>query len=161
MLSFIQGFAPGMPCSAKENIMATDLVVYLSTCNGLKPVKAYCLHSASSPPSPPLKGENGLACVHVERVCKVQLWISVISFRRDSFADEKVAIIGGVLFACVVCTQVIRLTKCLLGEMNPKRPNCSSPTSFPEKKHWHLRHMGNKTVLHGNQQQCIKYASPK
>lgn len=117
-------------------------------------LQAYCLCFASSPPSPPLKGENGLAPVHVERECKVQLWISVVSFRRESFADEKVALIGHMLFICVVYTQVIRLPKCLLGDMNPKRPDCSSPTSLPEKKQWPLSDMGNKTVLHENQQQC-------
>lgn len=42
MLSFTQGFVFGIPCSAKENVVTVDFVVYLSTCNRIKPTSIYC-----------------------------------------------------------------------------------------------------------------------
>ena len=42
VLSFTRGFVFGIPCSAKENVMTIDFVVYLGTCNRIKSTSIYC-----------------------------------------------------------------------------------------------------------------------
>lgn len=41
VLSFTQGFAFGIPCSAKENVVAIDFVVDLGTRDRIKPTCIY------------------------------------------------------------------------------------------------------------------------
>lgn len=42
VLAFTQGFVFRIPRSAKGNVMTIDFVVYLGTCNRIKPTSVYC-----------------------------------------------------------------------------------------------------------------------
>lgn len=137
MLSFTQGFAFGIPCSAKENVMTIDFVVYLGTCSRRKPTSIYCA-SCHPPPPPVTTTKMAQSYVPVERKCKGPLWISVVSFRRDLFADEKLAKVS-VLECVAVCAHVVCWPNCFFGEMNPTGSSSAPPLSCSTKKHRPLR----------------------
>lgn len=100
MLSFTQGVASGIPCSAKENVMATD-VIYLSTCNKIKPtsfLSIYCV-----PCLPPNTTSKSSPVCKWKKKCKGQLWILVVSYRRELFTDERLTNVSHMYPYVYVC----------------------------------------------------------
>lgn len=110
VLSFTWGFAFGIPCSAKENVMAIDFKIYLSTGNRIKPTSIYYASPITTTkmtkwPSPLCKwGESA-------KVNSESQWY----VRRESFADKKFAkvrpVCSCVWMCCCLCSS------CLLNQL--------------------------------------------
>lgn len=70
VLPFTQGFAVGIPCSAKENVMSIGFVVCVGIYNRTTPTSIYC----TLPITPPRKGQNGpVPCASGEKMQTLSL----------------------------------------------------------------------------------------
>lgn len=75
VLPFTQGFAVGIPCSAKENVMSIGFVVCVGTSNRTMPTSIYC----TLPITPPRKGQNGpVPCASGQKMQRSTLSLSSV-----------------------------------------------------------------------------------
>lgn len=126
-------------------------------CNGTKPTSIY----GAPHITPPLKGEMAQSHMHRERRCKGQLWVSVASFRRKSFADEQFAkdVCPCVWMWCCLRSQIVCLISHFFGELNSTGPSGSSLLHCPPKNMEISDSQGTELCCMENRK-CIKYACP-